>query len=198
VRFGEVFPTSSSIATLYNDAFVIKSDSDAYKVVETEVLRIAVSPKSIANKKSEYIIFPYYYDEKGSLQRYSEEAFRVRFPNAVKHLETYKEQLEARDNDKTAKWFEYGRSQAIAHLNQSKLLLSTLVTNKVKVYELDKKAIPYSGIYIVAKPGYQLSYAKRILESEDFFNYAKKVGIHANGTSIRISINDIKNYQFSE
>ena len=195
VRFGDMFSASSSIATLYNDAFVIKSDDET---VEDEALRKAVSPKSMAYKKTEYIIFPYYYNKEGILQRYSEEMFRARFPRAVKHLETFKKQLKVRDSDKTAKWFEYGRSQAIAHLNQSKLLLSTLVTNKVKVYELDEKTIPYSGIYIIANPGYQLSDAKRILESEEFLNYVKKVGIHANGASKRISIRDINEYQFSK
>ena len=197
IRFGDIYPASSSIATLYNDAFVIRSD-DATKIVESEVLRVAVSPKSMSNKKSEYIIFPYYYDNEGNFQRYPEEIFEISFPCAVKHLETYKEKLGARDSDRTTKWYEYGRSQAIAHLNQSKLLLSTLVTNKVKVYELDENTIPYSGIYIIASPGNKLSDAKRILESDDFLNYAKKVGIHANGTSIRISIRDVNEYQFCE
>jgi hypothetical protein len=197
-RFGDVFPASSSIATLYNDAFVIESGSDAHKTVEDKVLRTAVSPKSMSRKKSEYIIFPYYYNEDGTLQRYSEEEFNILFPCAVRHLTSYKTQLAARDSDKIAKWFEYGRSQAIAHLNQRKLLLSTLVTDKVKVYELDESVIPYSGIYIVAKPGYLLSDAKRILESDVFYDYAKKVGIPANGTSIRISIRDINDFRFTE
>jgi type I restriction-modification system DNA methylase subunit len=77
VRFGDIFPASSSVATLYNDAFVIKSDSDAHKIIEEEVLRTAVSPKSIARKKSERIIFPYYYNNGGGLQRYSEEEFNT-------------------------------------------------------------------------------------------------------------------------
>ena len=196
VRFGDLFTASSSIATLYNKAYIIKPDSDEYKFIEKEVIRVAVSPKSHASKKVEYIIFPYYYDEKGILQRYPEGLFRDRFPHAVEHLERYREQLAVRDSDKSACWFEYGRSQAIAHLNQRKLLLSTLVTDRIKVYELDKQTIPYSGIYIIAKSGSDLSDAKKILESVDFFNYAKKVGIHANGTSIRISIHDINNYRF--
>jgi predicted RNA methylase len=195
-RFGDVFPASSSVATLYNNAFVIKSDSDAHKTLEAEVLRRTVSPKSLANNKSEHIIFPYYYDDAGQLQRYSEEAFRGRFPGAAKHLEAYRKQLEERDSDKIAKWFEYGRSQALARLNRKKLLLSTLVTNRVNVYKLDEKTIPYSGIYITAIPGFELADAKRILESDAFFEYVRAVGIHANGTSIRISIRDINDFRF--
>ena len=66
----------------------------------------------------------------------------------------------------------------------------------VKVYELDENTIPYTGIYIVPKSNMPLSQAKEILESESFLSYVKRVGIHANGTSMRISISDVKEYLF--
>jgi len=198
IRFGDLFKASSAIATLYNEAYIIKPNSDEYKLIEKRVLRLAASPKSYANKKVEYIIFPYYYDKAGNVKRYSADEFGNRFPHTVLHLKRYSDKLKNRDSDKTATWFEYGRSQAISHLNQCKLLLSTLVTGKLKIYELDEYTIPYSGIYIVAKSGNSLSDAKRILESKDFLAYIKKVGINANGKSIRIAIQDINNYQFHE
>jgi hypothetical protein len=64
------------------------------------------------------------------------------------------------------------------------------VTDKTKVHELDENTIPYAGIYITAKPGNKLADAKKVLESEDFFFYVKKVGVHASGKFIRISIQD--------
>ncbi|WP_018212235.1 Eco57I restriction-modification methylase domain-containing protein [Desulfitobacterium hafniense] len=197
-RFGDVFPASSSIATLYNKAFLLnENDPDVLTLNEEEILRPAASPKSLANGKKQYIIFPYFYDNNGALNRYSDEDFLKGFPRAAEYLKHYKEELNKRDSDKSAKWFEYGRSQAIAHLNQEKLLLSTLVTNKVKIYELDELTIPYSGIYITQKnPDRSLAEAKSILESQDFFEYIKMVGIQANGSSIRISIKDINDYSF--
>ena len=82
-------------------------------------------------------------------------------------------------------------------MNKEKLLLSTVITGKVNVTMLDEKTIPYSGIYIVAKNGFDLLEAKRILESRPFLEYAKAVGVQANGASIRISISDINDYLFA-
>jgi len=198
VRFSDSFSASSVIATLYNDAFIIKPEGIEYSQIERDILRIAASPKCLAKNKIEYIIFPYYYNSDGLLKRYSSNKFLKQFPETVKHLKKYSEELEQRNSDKSAAWFEYGRSQALAHLNQHKLLLSTLVTNKVKIYELDEHTIPYAGFYIVAKPGSDLTEAKRILESDDFLSYAKKVGVHVSGKSIRISIQDINDYQYCQ
>ena len=196
IRFGDCFSASSSIATLCNEAFVLKVEDPVLRQIEPKVIKKAISPKSYLSKKEERIIFPYYFDQQGKLQRYDEDDFVFRFPAAVAHLKQYKDRLDSRDSDKTAKWFEYGRSQAIGHMNQDKLLLSTVITGKVKVTLLDKNTIPYSGIYIIANKGFSLFDAKRILESPSFFEYAKAVGVQVNGTSIRISINDINNYIF--
>ena len=81
-------------------------------------------------------------------------------------------------------------------MNREKLLLSIVVTKKVKIYELDKDTIPYSGIYIIPKKDKTLKEAKEILESKEFFEYVKNVGINASGESIRITSSDINNYMF--
>ena len=194
VKFGDCYSASSSIATLCNAAFVLEENDQELLKIEQEVIRKAVTPKSQAAKRVNRIIFPYYFSEEGSLQRYSEEEFSCRFPSAVAHLKKYKAALDARNSDKNATWFEYGRSQAISHMNQPKLLLSTVITGKVKVSLLDAETIPYSGIYITADNDSELLDAKRILESRKFYNYAMMVGVRANGKSFRISINDINNY----
>lgn len=163
VRFGDRYPASGSIATLHNNAFIFDSDAPGLAQIEPEIVRKAASPKSESTKKDKSIIFPYFFDEKGKLQRYEEEDFSQRFPKATAHLNKYRDHLDARSSDKKAKWFEYGRSQAIGHMNKEKLLLSTVITGKVNVTMLDEKTIPYSGIYIVAKDGFDLLEAKRIL-----------------------------------
>ena len=68
----------------------------------------------------------------------------------------------------------------------------------MNVYEIDENTIPYSGIYIIPKSNLDLSIAKDILESEEFFDYIKKIGIHVSGTSLRITANDIKNFDISK
>lgn len=84
-------------------------------------------------------------------------------------------------------------------MNQNKLLLSTIVTDKVEVYELDAETIPYSGIYITIKDErYNLDDALRILKSREFMEYVMNLGINVSGKSKRITCKDINNYEFME
>ena len=195
--FRDLFRVSSSVATLLNEAFIL-SEEQAQNM-EQEIIRPAVSPKSKQYDRIQYIIFPYSYTEDGKLQRYTEEEFSERFPHATEHLKTFEESLNARAKDKKAKWFEYGRSQALQHINQEKLLLSTVVTNTINMYRIDAISVPYTGFYIIPNSeDVDLSDAEAILNSEEFLDYVKKIGISVNGKSVRITCNDINNYRFSK
>ena len=58
---------------------------------------------------------------------------------------------------------------------------------------------PYGGMFISLKENnnrFDLNFAKRILESEEFLNYVKKIGINISGTSLRITSKDIENFYF--
>lgn len=118
------------------------------------------------------------------------------FPKGYKYLKDYEEKLLARDSDQNCKWFEYGRGQALNHLLQQKLLMSSLVTDKVCVYSLAEQTIPYSGFYIVSIGGNSLDDAILILQSSDFYDYVKDIGISANGNSYRITVHDVMNYLY--
>lgn len=196
-RFGDYFKVSNSIATLYNKAYIIHEENSLFFEEDGEqtIIKDTASPRGLELKIKEKIIFPYFYDN-GKLRRYKIEEFKQKFPKVVKHLLEYDEQLRKRNNDKGALWFEYGRSQALRDMNQPKLLTSIVVTKKVKVYELTKNNIPYSGIYIIPISTMTLKEAKKILESKEFFEYIKGVGISASGDSIRITSKDIDNYYF--
>lgn len=202
-RFGDIFHAASSIATLLNKVFIISK----YKIVgnyihmndhriELSILRRAVSPRALNYKNNELVIFPYRYND-GVLLRFSEEEFKENFPCATEYLLSYRLDLDKRDSDKGVLWFEYGRSQALAHLNQEKLLTSTLITKEVKTYVLGADTIPTSGIYIVPTGTADLKIAQSILDSPQFLAYAKKIGVISNGNSYRISPKDINNYTFN-
>ncbi|WP_375199894.1 Eco57I restriction-modification methylase domain-containing protein [Lysinibacillus sp. RS11] len=203
-RFSDYFNVSISIATLLNKAFVINDyivDNEylivgEYKV-EKELVRTAASPKSLAYKKNEMIIFPYHYD-KGILKRYETKVFEEKFPEATKYLQSFYSKLKKRKSSKNVSWFEYGRTQALKHLNQPKLLLSTVVTKTVNIYELPASCIPYSGIYITQKEDIELEVAKKILSNKDFYDYVKLIGINASGNSLRITVKDIGNFEFEK
>ena len=203
VRFGDLFKASITIATLYNKAFIIKEFDDLndkyYSVnglhLEKNLLRKAASPRALNYGKDELIIFPYYYED-GELRRYNNDEFENTYQGISKHLMKFSEKLAKRDIDNNVQMYEYGRTQALAHLNQEKLLISTVVTNCVKVYQVDKETIPYSGIYVVPISNYPLTCARKILESNSFQNYVKSIGINASGKSLRITPADINNFEF--
>lgn len=206
-RFGDYFQVAHVVATLLNEAYVIKKENYQEvngfyicngKSIEKEVVRETATPRSKRYNKEEKIIFPYNYEE-GKLVRYTEEDFKNKFPGANAYLSDFREQLDERESDRNALWFEYGRSQALAGLNRRKLLISTVLTDKVAVYMLKKKCIPYAGMYIVPKVGnrvYSLEDAKAILESDEFMKYVERVGIHISGTSLRITSKDIEEFKF--
>jgi adenine-specific DNA-methyltransferase len=201
-KFSDYFTASISIATLLNEAFVLSDFETNHEYVnvgelkiEKTLLRKTASPRSLNYNKKELIIFPYFYSSE-ELCRYSPVTFEKEFPEAFKYLNTLKDKLIKRKSDKNVQWYEYGRTQALAHLNQDKLLTSTIVTKQVKVYELQKECIPYSGIYIISKGDLKLDKAKRLLESESFYQYVKSIGINASGSSLRITARDINDFEF--
>lgn len=196
IRFGDLFNASISIATLFNKAFLLTKDDIDNGQIESNVVYKAVSPRSLQYQIEKYIIFPYKYDESG-LVRFTEAEFESLFPNAAKHLRLFSKELAARDSDKKSAWFEYGRSQALSHINTEKLLVSSIITRKVEIHKIDKNTIPYSGIYITVKnPNYSLDDAIAILKGEQFMEYIRTIGISVNGKSIRITCKDINNFRF--
>ncbi|MGL5123139.1 MAG: Eco57I restriction-modification methylase domain-containing protein [Fusobacteriaceae bacterium] len=203
-KFGDYFNASMSVATLYNKGFVLKNYSEDEKYIyldnselkiEKKILKKGSSPSSLKKSKFEYIIFPYFYNEHG-LVRYSSDEFEKHYPETRKYLLTHYEELMKRNSDVKAKWYEYGRTQALQHLNQKKILLSSLITDKLCSYILDEDYIPYSGIYIIKKSVFPLVKAKEILESDEFYEYVKLVGKNANGKTLKITAKDINDYCF--
>lgn len=203
-RFGDYFNVSNTIATLYNKAYVINDYfedenyiyiNNNYKV-EKKILKDTISPKTFNKEYREKIIFPYKYNQNGTLIRYKQNEFEKEFPYTVEYLKTYDKELKARKSDISAKWFEYGRSQALNNSNQPKILISTIITNKVNTKMLTKDIIPYSGLYITKKSNKSLKIAEKILTSQDFYKYVCERGIIASGNSYRITAKDIMEYHF--
>lgn len=201
-RFGDYFLVGTSIATQLNEAFLLKGGSIEghwYKgkdiKIEADVVREAVSPRSLQKNSTEYIIFPYRLEGE-NLRRYSEREFSKKFPFAENYLRNFKARLLNRKSEKNSMWFEYGRSQAIANMNKEKLLTSFVITNRLNIYKLGSQVLPYSGIYIAQKTELPLQSAFEILNEEKFLKYISNVGTPASGNSIRITANDIKNYKF--
>lgn len=202
-RFGDFFKVSTSVATQLNSAFVVIdwAEDDIWlrgpngEKVEIAAAKKAASPKGKIADIKEHVIFPYYY-ENDRLQRFNEEQYRITFPYAYAHLEMFKVKLLARDADKKAQWFEYGRSQALQHLAQPKILLSSIFTNYVHAFKLNETEIPYSGLYIVPTGCLSIDEGVEILESTGFREYIECIGVNVNGSSIRITAKNISGYKW--
>ncbi|MEA5025891.1 Modification methylase PaeR7I [bioreactor metagenome] len=202
-RFGDYFKVSTGVATQYNKAFVLNGWTEEENTIqknginiERGAVRKAASPKNKLREPVDYIIFPYYYENDGTFGRYSEEEFMTQFPNAYIYLTGYKEKLLKRNSEDKAAWYEYGRSQALSHIQQRKLLISSVITGKVHIYELDPDEVPFSGMYIVPLQDLTLDRAKQVLQSKEFLEYIKIAGINVNGKSLRITARDICEYQW--
>lgn len=196
-RFGDLFKVSNCIATLANKIFIHTVDTNGQLDIdiETNAVRVAKSPKSEQLGIHQKIIFPYYY-ENGEVKTYSEKEMHTNFPKAMTYLNSKKDALTSRDSDKNAMWYEFGRSQALRHINQKKLFISTIITKKVRVYELEADVVPYSGIYIIPKGTAPLDEAKTILQTKRFYNYLLTKGVKISGDSIRISSKDVEEYRY--
>ena len=195
VRFGDFFKASMAVATQRNKIFVVSETLKDELNLEIGALREAVSPRNQKNGNKEYIIFPYMI-RNNQVLNYSEAEFRTQYPKTYVYLLQNRDELNQRDADKSAQWFEFGRSQALQNMNQEKLLVSTVVTNSIYIYNVQYYAIPYAGIYIVSPFGYDLKIAKNILESEQFLKYICGIGTPASGKSLRITARDINEFKF--
>lgn len=207
-RFGDYFKVSNSIATLYNNAFVFEAKEEdelfyylGENNVEKEIVFDAASVKSEKKyqncKKRDKIIFPYKITN-GKVSSYQEEEFRQAFPGCYNYLENNKEKLLQRKSSEGVQWFEYGRVQAINNIFVDKLIMSVVITNNVKVYDVGSEAIPYAGVFIRALQSdkMDLNKAKEILQSVSFYEYIKKCGTPTTTSSYRISVKDIEDYCF--
>lgn len=193
-RFGDFFTVHNGVATLMNSAFLVPKGTVA---VERSILKNAYSPKDIRYKSNNMIIFPYKV-KNGLIEKYTEDEFISLFPKAYSYMLPNKKRLEDRDRDVGAKWFEYGRSQALLTILNEKIMVPAIMTKNMKPVRLSKNDIVYAGFFIIAKDpnNHPLSEAQSILSNESLFHYIERVGVKMNGKTYRYSVKDLENYRY--
>ena len=201
IRFGSWFQVTNTVATLCNDAFLLenyKRENGCYVLpdgdkVEEDIVNPALSRKR--GKRECAIIFPYYYNN-GILSHYTEEEFERYFPFATVHLQKFSAKLEKRAADRSAKWFEYGRSQALDKIQYRKAVIPSILSSSIHVTITQENVVPCAGVIITERGERKLEEAKKILESREFYEYLKEIGIFTTGKSRRLTVKDIENYTF--
>lgn len=204
--FGDDYKVTNSIATLSNKVFIIDSsdvkdlDGSAIRLfdgsqIEKAVLKNAHSPKSMRLGRTQYAVFPYRIS-KDIVDSYDEAQLYHDFPFCYCYLKAHKTLLDKRAADGGAKWFEYGRKQALNTVAKNKLIMSTVVTDSVHVYEISQDSVVYAGIVITCKSANTLTNAKTVLQSREFLDYIRKIGTNVSGNSLRITAKDVSSYRY--
>ncbi len=148
------------------------------------------------------IIFPYLWNKnKKMYEVIQEDILKEKYPLTYKYFQQYKSELENRNLHANTLWYEFGRSQGLNNSIHKKLVIKNVFNENqevLKVFELPKDTIVYSGIYITCQEESHLDKVKKILESVEFCKYAKIIGKNMAGGYKNISSNNIKSYGINE
>jgi adenine-specific DNA-methyltransferase len=141
----DFFDVQYGFATLRDKIFISKTthydDTLVYfngVLVEKNILKKVVKGSKFKGKinENEKILFPYELENK----RYkviSEQKLMTDYPNTYQYLLDNKIELESRDMDKGAVWYEFGRSQGVQSIHNEKIVLSTLVNGQSIRYKFE-------------------------------------------------------------
>ncbi|MDO4879086.1 MAG: Eco57I restriction-modification methylase domain-containing protein [Neisseria sp.] len=169
------------------------------ETVEAAVLRPIVKGSRYQGRPEdmEAVLFPYHLVN-GRYTAYGETELRQRFPLAYAYLLKHREELQKRDSDKHAQWFEFGRSQGLQTSHREKIVVSTLVNGCVQFFRLPANVLVYSGIFITQKtPQSDWRIAEQALASPEFLQYARLTGKDMSGGYKALSGNQIKQFAVS-
>lgn len=179
----------------YDDDLVYFNDS----LIEKKILQKIVKGSKFKGQLDDYemIIFPYEL-VKGRYVVISEEKLRSIYPNAYKYLLKNKVELESRDIDKNAKWYEFGRSQGIQSIHNEKIIVGTLVNGKIESHRVPADIMVYSGIFIIKNsPNSKWEIVEEMLQSDDFYRYIRLTGKDFSGGYKSITSKQIKEYKIT-
>ncbi len=202
-RISDFFEVQYGFATLRDKIFIgnIEDTQNNFVLfngfwIEKEILHPVVKGSTYKGRKGdvEYIIFPYkkYNNKYAPL---SESELKRDFPNTYKYLLHHKDDLLKRDIRKDTKWYEFGRSQGLQTIQNEKIVISTMMKDRIYYYFLDDETFVYSGIFITKKDEkYDWKILEDILKSEDFRKYVLITGKNFSGGYKGITSKQIKNY----
>lgn len=164
----------NGLATLADKIFI----SDDFSNLESECLRPIIKASTGERK---WCIFPPSTEEE--LKKY---------PKTYAYLLQHKEQLQKRSITGNTKWFQFGRSQGLANINNEKLVISTTMPNTgIKYERLSKEWLVYSGLYATSD---DLDKLEKELQSDDLLDYLIDNGKPMRGNYTQITSTLLKNY----
>ncbi len=176
------FLVQYGFATLRDRVFICENPeilNEEYVKFNGMIIEKSITRKIVKGSKykedeiTSRIIFPYMENSVKKNVPYSEQELKLKFPKTYEYLIFHKDTLVQRDLDKSASWFEFGRSQGIQNINKEKLVISTLFKDSIKLYPLPADVFVYSGIFITKRDS-NSSFSELVdkIQSNDFYTYA--------------------------
>lgn len=164
----------NGLATLADRIFI----KDKFDDLERECIRPII--KASTGEVKECIFPPATEDE---LKQY---------PKTYEYLLSHKSELENRSITGSTKWFQFGRSQGLANINNEKLVIATTMPNTgVKYTRVGPEYLVYSGLYATAA---DLDVLEEALQSDDLLEYLVDNGKPMRGGYVQITSTLLKNY----
>lgn len=167
--------------------------------IESDVLLPIVKISTYKGEKDIQgrIIFPYKIVE-GKTRVLPEEVFSSSYPRAYAYLQSHRESLDKRSMDANATWYQFGRSQGLAHVEQEKMILPPVIRagQVPAVYDVPAHTLVYSGFYLTPKEGYTAQDVKDALQSEGIADYLKSSGQDMSGGYISYKAKTIRDFRF--
>jgi len=202
-KISDFFDVQYGFATLRDKIFIgnITDKKDNLVLfnnywIEDSILKKIVKASTYKGKESDikYILFPYKKVNDRFIS-FEEEELKEKFPFAYRYLLAHKEELLKRDRDKKTNWYEFGRSQGIQTCNNEKIILGTLIKDKINFYLLPEDIYVYSGIFIIKKnENSDWKILTNILKSEEFKKYIMIKGKDFSGGYKSLTTNLIKEF----
>ncbi len=200
----DFFDVQYGFATLRDKIFIAKTTSHDDilvnfngSLVEKTILKKVIKGSKFKGKinENEQILFPYELENK----RYkviSEQKLMTEYPNAYQYLLKNKKELESRDMDKGATWYEFGRSQGVQTIHNEKIVLSTLVNGQIDFHKVPNDVLMYSGLFIIKNKQYSdWSVVENTLKSDEFYKYIRLTGKDFSGGYKSITSKQIKEFK---
>ena len=211
VALGDKFLIKNGLATLSNDVFIFKPidedeeyfyhPNDKFHKIEKSICRDIIKPNRLKNESeivalTEKIIFPYHGDDG---KTFEEQYFIDNFPYTYAYLKEHKDQLLSRDKGKNKKykWFEFGRTQALADIGK-KLLFPYMAGQPYFIYTEQEDLLLYAGYAVYFDSERELKVLKCILESDIFWYYIKNTSKPYSGNYYALSKNYVKDFGICE
>lgn len=164
----------NGLATLADRIFIQDSFSD----LEKECIRPIIKASTGEIKEC---IFPPQTEEE-----------LAKYPKTYNYLLNNKEKLQSRSLSGSTKWFQFGRSQGLANINNEKLVIATTMPNDhLKYIRVGPEYLVYSGLYATAN---DLDLLEQELQSDDLLDYLIENGKPMRGGYTQITSTLLKNY----